>query len=155
MIFFSHQWATYYYINVVPQFQSINNGNWKHIENSVRRKAAQLKRELFVFTGAHEILELKNKKISLEKNALEVPKWMWKIIMDKESNAGIGFITFNNPFSSSATHLCKDICIEYGWDWKDRKSFTKGYTICCKIDELMSVIESIPNAARASHVLQM
>jgi len=28
--------ATYFYFNVVPQFQTVNNGNWKRIEQGVR-----------------------------------------------------------------------------------------------------------------------
>lgn len=154
MIFFSGQFSTYFYINVVPQFQSINNGNWKHIESATRTKAAQLKRDLLVFTGGYEVLKLNNKKITLENNGLEVPKWTWKIIKDIEANAGIAFITLNNPFSSSITNLCNDVCIENGWDWKERKSFTKGYSICCKVNDFMSINEAIPETARVSNVLQ-
>ena len=36
----SLQYATYYFMNVMPQFQSFNNGNWKSIEASVRDYAA-------------------------------------------------------------------------------------------------------------------
>ena len=28
--------ATYYFLNVAPQFQSFNNGNWKSLEYAVR-----------------------------------------------------------------------------------------------------------------------
>merc|ERR1712218_303199 len=49
--------ATYYFINVAPQFQSFNNGNWKALEGSVRDLGAKLGRDLVVATGTHEILE--------------------------------------------------------------------------------------------------
>ena len=28
--------ATYYFVNVAPQFQSFNNGNWKSLESAAR-----------------------------------------------------------------------------------------------------------------------
>ena len=34
------QESTYYYGNAVPQWQSINNGNWKRLESSVREKVS-------------------------------------------------------------------------------------------------------------------
>lgn len=154
MIFFSWQWATYYYINVIPQFQSINNGNWKHIESAVRTKAAENKRDLLVYTGGHDVLKLNNKKIALENDGLEVPKWSWKIIKDIESNSGIAFVTLNNPFANSITNLCNDVCNEFGWDWKERKNYSKGYTICCKINDLLSVIDAIPNSLRTNNVME-
>lgn len=152
MIFFSWQSSTYYYINVVPQFQSINNGNWKHVENVARSKASQLNRDILVITGGFDVLKLNNKKITLEDDGLEVPKWMWKII--KDNDTGIAFVTYNNPFESSVSNLCNDVCIENGWDWKERKSFKKGYTICCTVNDLISVIESIPYSARTIYVMQ-
>lgn len=37
-----HQWATYFYANVAPQFSSINGGHWKVVENLARKLAAQV-----------------------------------------------------------------------------------------------------------------
>merc|ERR1712080_466930 len=53
--------ATYYYINVAPQFQSFNNGNWKALEGGVRDLGAKLGRDLVVTTGTHEVLEYPDK----------------------------------------------------------------------------------------------
>ena len=43
--------ATYYYFNAAPQWQSINNGNWKAIEEAVRKYAYQKSANLKIFTG--------------------------------------------------------------------------------------------------------
>ena len=36
--------ATYYFINVAPQFQSFNNGNWKALEMNTRDLAMKYER---------------------------------------------------------------------------------------------------------------
>jgi hypothetical protein len=154
-LFVSWQFTTYYYINTVPQWQTVNNGNWKVIEFSVRTKADQLKEDLIVFTGGHDTLKLNNKKISLESDGLDVPKWSWKIIKHIQSNSGIAFVTLNNPFAtSSPQNLCEDICEDYKWTWKERKTLSKGYTICCRVSDLMQVIPSIPAEARVANILE-
>ncbi|CAO1440565.1 unnamed protein product [Diamesa hyperborea] len=154
-VFISWQMATYYYVNTVPQWQSINNGNWKTIEGAVRRKAGQLKSDCLIFTGAHDILVLNHKPITLHDNGIEVPLWTWKIIKVPSKNSGIAFVTLNNPFQTfKPTPLCKDICKETKWDKSNFKDVSKGFTICCKISDLMKVIHAIPEEAQADHILQ-
>lgn len=41
-----HQWATYFYANVAPQFSSINGGHWKVVENLARKLASQVRLHL-------------------------------------------------------------------------------------------------------------
>jgi DNA/RNA endonuclease G (NUC1) len=115
-IFVSWQFSTYYYINVVPQWQSINNANWKHVESAIRSKADKLKTDCMIYTGGFDVLKLNNKKISLEPDGLEVPKWSWKIVKITSDNTGIAFLTLNNPFATSKPKdLCQDICNDSGW----------------------------------------
>ena len=154
-VFISWQMATYYYVNVVPQWQSINNGNWKIIEGAVRRKAGQLKTDCLIFTGTHDVLVLNNIPITLHENGIQVPLWTWKIIKVPSKNSGIAFVTLNNPFQTfKPTPLCKNICKETKWDKSNFNDFNKGFTICCKISDLMKVIPLIPLEAKADHVLQ-
>ena len=40
-IYQAEQYATYYFINVAPQFQSFNAGNWKELEEGSREIAAR------------------------------------------------------------------------------------------------------------------
>lgn len=154
-IFVSWQFTSYYYINTIPQWQSINNANWKHVESVVRTKADKVKDDLIIFTGGFDVLKLNNKKISLEPDGLDVPKWSWKIVKLSSEDSGIAFATLNNPFATSAPNaLCQDICNDNGWDWKDRKTFSKGFTICCSVTDLMNVVSAIPEEAKASNVMQ-
>lgn len=154
-IFVSWQFASYYYINTIPQWQSINNANWKHVESVVRTKADKVKDDLLIFSGGFDVLKLNNKKISLEPDGLDVPKWSWKIVKNSLDDSGIAFATFNNPFATSVPNaLCSDICLDNGWDWKDRKTFSKGFTICCSVADLMNAVSTIPEEAKASNILQ-
>lgn len=154
-IFTSWQFSTYYYINTMPQWQSINNGNWKHIESDLRTKADKLRKDLNIFTGGFGILSLEGKRILLASDGIEVPQWTWKIAKDSASNSAIAFLTYNNPFASrSPEAFCPDVCNENGWDWKERKTFSKGYTICCKVEDLMTAIPAIPKEAKALRVMR-
>lgn len=54
------QFATYFYVNVVPQFQTINGGNWIRVENLARDLAAAAKTNLYIYTGVYGQLELEN-----------------------------------------------------------------------------------------------
>ena len=40
-IYDAEQDATYYFMNVAPQFQSFNNGNWKSLELATRKYAEE------------------------------------------------------------------------------------------------------------------
>lgn len=153
-IFVSWQFATYYYINTVPQWQSINNGNWKHIESELRSKADKLKTDLKIFTGGFKVLELEGQRITLTSDGLEVPAWTWKIVQDSSSDSGIAFVTYNNPYANEVPELlCNDICSQSGWDWKARQTFSKGYTVCCEVGDLMNSIPAVPREAKALNVM--
>ena len=51
LVWIDWQDATYYYGNIAPQWQSINNGNWRRLENSIRAKGKKLYRDLEIFSG--------------------------------------------------------------------------------------------------------
>lgn len=154
-IFVSWQYTTYYYINTVPQWQSINNANWKHVESILRLKANKLKSDLKIFTGGFGVLSLEGKRITLESDGIEVPEWTWKIAQDSASDSGIAFVTYNNPFATQAPEpLCTDVCNENDWDWKERRTLTKGFTICCKVLDFINAVPTVPREAKSSKVLK-
>ncbi|XP_053691024.1 uncharacterized protein LOC128739556 [Sabethes cyaneus] len=162
-IFRSWRWATYFYINVVPMWQGINNGNWAKVEDEVRKMADRLREDVLIFTGAHHVLELPlvnvgQMPIFLEYVGVPVPKWLWKIIKSPRTDSGIAFITYNNPFPPQDNMpimdpLCLDVCHLYGWLRDSFSDNTKGYTYCCIIRQLMDAIPTIPAEADASRVL--
>lgn len=155
----SWKYSTNYFINVFPQWNTINNGNWGKVEDNVRDHARKSLRTFKVFTGTHELLQLNGKEIYLHPpNRIPVPKWSWKIIKDELADSGIAFITLNNPYYQAPTpptsgDFCNDICASYNWDDDNFRTPSKGYTICCTVSDLMSRILTIPNEASVRNVL--
>ncbi|XP_050096562.1 uncharacterized protein LOC126578247 isoform X2 [Anopheles aquasalis] len=152
--------ATYFFINVAPQWQIINAGNWLRIENAVRKVAIRLNDTVRILTGVHEVLELPNTEgrlvtITLSENCLvEVPKWLWKVVIHEPSNAAVVFITSNNPFANVSEILCENICYLHGWHQAEYLDYRKGFTYCCSLIDARKVIHSLPVTSNTPTILE-
>lgn len=60
MFYRTQQESTYYYINTVPIWKSIQKSNWKLVEDITRKIAGQQCTNLEVWTGGIDTLTLKN-----------------------------------------------------------------------------------------------
>lgn len=149
-LFAAFQYTTYYYINAIPQWQVINGGNWKKIEIMVRKLGVNLKKTLTIFTGTHDILALPDQvghgtKIYLDSGSkLPVPKYVWKIIYDKEDRKAIVLVILNNPFVTQSDLLCANICSETGWSSSSWSDFERGFVHCCEYREFSAVVRTSP-----------
>lgn len=161
-IYRSWQWATFFYVNVAPQWQIVNAGNWLVVENLARAKAAQLGEDVTVYDGVHDILRLAHVDgtpvpITLEPGGIRAPKWYWKIITSPAKRAGIAFVTSNDPFRTEmpvGEMLCVDVCEQYGWSGSSFQNFERGYTYCCTVESLQKAIEDIPRDLQVEGVLE-
>jgi len=146
--------ATYYFINVAPQFQSFNNGNWKALEGGVRDLGAKLGRDLVVTTGTHEVLEYPDKNnnptdifLARIESFVPAPKYYWKVVQDPETKTGAAFIGLNDPHTNVApVELCKNRCSEMNsWvDW-GINNLDSGYMYCCSVEDAAKAIKAIPD----------
>ncbi len=57
-VYYAFQDATFYFVNVAPQWQSFNGGNWARLEGQVRRVVERQQRSLLVYTGTSGVMEL-------------------------------------------------------------------------------------------------
>merc|ERR1712180_154234 len=145
--------ATYYFINVAPQFQSFNNGNWKALEMAVRDLGTSLGRDLQVVTGTYDILQYPNSKKKLtdifleeEKSLVPAPKYYWKLVRDPITDTAAVFIGLNNPHIKKAPRkLCRDRCGDMSsWVKWDVSRLDAGYMYCCSVEDASKRIKAIP-----------
>lgn len=149
-IFTSGQFATYFYSNVCPQFQTINGGNWKRVESLTRQLAEQEQTNLDIYTGVYRQLALPSSDGDLvllylsDANQIEVPEYLWKIVYNPQKNAAIVFITMNNPFvrRSDVRELCPDVCNQSGITFS--QSARRGFTQCCTYEDFSRILSPHP-----------
>ncbi|XP_063232339.1 uncharacterized protein LOC134536537 [Bacillus rossius redtenbacheri] len=153
----AYQNATFFYANVAPQWQSVNRGNWLHVEDRVRRLAQRLEHDLVVFTGTSGVLALRDhqgrpQEVYLHGGAtrkLPVPKFLWKVVYDPSARAAIAFVTLNDPFLEGGLRvedrLCEDSCRDHGWQFASQHSATLGHTYCCDVRHLRRRVSYLPS----------
>lgn len=152
-VYHSQQNSARYYINSIPMWLSITNGNWEKLENEIRLYASNISREssdLIIYTGTLGITTLPDhrkvqKPIYLASdNKLPVPQWVWKVVYEPHVKEGIVFILVNNPY-----HLkfagCRCVCPQTKWTlaW-NRRDRSKGYIYCCTVENFRSVFPGLP-----------
>ncbi|XP_043281697.1 uncharacterized protein [Venturia canescens] len=156
-VYGAQQRATFFYANVVPMWQNINAGNWATMENSVRLYASKRDVNLEVWTGSIGTLRLEDERgrqheIFLHfggqlKPAVPVPKVLFKVVYSPRDQAGIVFLTANNPFLKKLPKdykLCEDVCYKIDYvSWKPDNA-ERGLSYCCEIDDFRQVFHALP-----------
>jgi len=142
--------ATYYFINVAPQFQSFNNGNWKSLEINTRDLAMKLGHDISVYTGTHGILTFPDINNNSEEiflyndQYIPAPLYYWKVLQDKTRNTAVAFLGLNDPHEKSAPiEVCQNRCAEMSWvDW-EMTDLDGGYMYCCSLEEAAMAFKEI------------
>ena len=153
--------ATYTFLNVAPQWQTFNNGDWKSVEGAVREYANKSRHLVEVFTGTQGQLALKSEKggnvgLHLTKRGgkafMTVPENFWKILHDPEEEKTIVFVGLNVPKSQknfTADALCPDRCQSAGWSFGERNSSSTAL-YCCSYKDFAQSVPWIPAIGKSS-----
>jgi len=148
-IFKDWQESTYYYGNTAPQWQSINNGNWKRLEFAVRELAGRSASLYEIYTGTLGHMSVEGNEVWLaskrNKPYIPVPEYFFKIITDVENKRSMAVFCTNNPLLSRVTRskiLCNDICDETGWgqNFDQRREADDGVLFCCSPAEFSEIL---------------
>ena len=154
--------ATYTFLNVAPQWQNFNNGDWKSVEGAVREYANKSKHRVEVFTGTQGQLALRSKKggnakLYLTKRGgkayMTVPENFWKILHDPEEKKAIVFVGLNVPKSQknfTADALCPDRCQSAGWSFGERRNSSSTALYCCSYKDFANSVPWLPAVGKDS-----
>jgi hypothetical protein len=151
-VYVAQQRSARYYINTVPMWSSIMNGNWIKLEDEIRQYASNTSRDdfdLLIYSGAIGVTTLENRNIYLGKDnndnrVLPVPIWIWKLVYEPSTREGIVFLVVNNPYTLSFT--CSCMCARTKWTlaW-NRRDRSKGYVYCCSVSDFRRVFNGLPD----------
>ncbi|KAM8705465.1 hypothetical protein ACLKA7_009853 [Drosophila subpalustris] len=140
MLFNDQMNSTFKLLNVVPQFKSINDGNWLQIEHWIGNNITE-KSMVQVRTGAAGVLKLLDFKpkrtlqpayLIPDNKQNPVPEWMYKVVRDSNNRPLYAFITYNNIFNPTkppAPKCCKIVNCPEKLSLKE--SAKDGFTYCC------------------------
>ncbi|KAH8294956.1 hypothetical protein KR018_004729, partial [Drosophila ironensis] len=131
--------ATFKYINVIPQWQSINEGNWETIERWVRNRISA-GGHLRIRTGVTGTLSLMDRgrpprarRVILGANVKNpMPEWIYKVVRTATNQPHTVFMTLNNIYARSRPNppsACTSVPCPNTVTLAN--TATAGYTFCC------------------------
>ncbi|XP_004530581.1 uncharacterized protein LOC101463362 [Ceratitis capitata] len=158
-IFGAPQKATFYFVNVAPQWQMFNGRNWERIEDGVRRFASDQALTLDCYTGTWGISKLPDVNgvpqelyLAFDENnngLIPVPMLYFRVVIDRASRKGIVLLGVNNPHATLEEIqrdyvICKDVGRRITWISWDKENLANGYSYACAVDDFTSVVKDVP-----------
>ncbi|XP_017147349.1 uncharacterized protein LOC108158998 isoform X1 [Drosophila miranda] len=133
-LFVDQMSSTFRYLNVVPQFKSINDGNWEKIERWVRSIVPQ-STPFRVKTGGIGILMLADtrgvfQQAYLAGAKIPVPEWTYKVVREVGGRGLYVFLTYNCTFQRERPQVL-NICSPVSCPLSLPNTPHDGFTFCC------------------------
>ncbi|XP_049314486.1 uncharacterized protein LOC125778906 [Bactrocera dorsalis] len=162
LIFSGPQMSTFHVVNVVPQWQSFNAGNWSLIEDEVRKFAHDSNSTLLCLTGTWVVCTLPDvnnvrRELYLgddkqNNNVIRVPQLFYRIVtrIDAESRKGITFVGVNNPYlkieelTTEGYLIAEDVSHNINWINWDRQNIDKDCCYACSVPDFVAVVKDLP-----------
>ncbi|XP_011199905.2 uncharacterized protein LOC105223772 [Bactrocera dorsalis] len=169
MTYSGQQKGTFHHVNVMPQWQSFNAGNWSHLEDDVRQLAHDSNRSLIYFTGTCGVCRLPDENniqqelyLGDDNNVIPVPKLFYIVVIDADSRKGIAIVGVNNPYlkidelKTGGYLIAEDVSDDVDWiKWDrknikkgdrcwNRKNIKKGYCYAVSVPDFVKVVKDLP-----------
>ncbi|KAH8307462.1 hypothetical protein KR044_012644, partial [Drosophila immigrans] len=159
LIFGAMQQATFLFINVAPQWQSFNGGNWERVESSVRKFVADRNLTTDCYTGTWGVSTLpdvdgveRELYLDFDENnngLIPVPMLYFRVIIDRETREGIVLIGVNSPYVTLEQIqkdyiLCEDIGHRLSWVSWLKEDLHEGYSYACTVEDFTAVVKDLP-----------
>ncbi|XP_034481983.1 uncharacterized protein LOC117787545 isoform X2 [Drosophila innubila] len=159
LIFGAMQMSTFLFINVAPQWQSFNGGNWARVESSVRKFVADRNLTTDCYTGTWGVSTLPDVEgierelyLDFDQNnngLIPVPMIYFRVIIDRESREGIVLVGVNNRYATLEQIqkdyiLCEDIGHQLSWISWLKEDLHEGYSYACTVEDFTKVVKDLP-----------
>nr|UVJ48449.1 dsRNase1 [Hyphantria cunea] len=157
-VFATGQRATFYFINVAPQWQPFNAGNWNWLEQNLRARIGAAGYRAKVYTGTFGVSQLRDKNnrlvsIFLDRphSRIPVPLYFYKVVYDPSLLQGTAFVSINNPYYTETEvrnlTFCTDRCRNnsaFSWLRWQPDRIDIGYSFCCSVDDFRRTVPHLP-----------
>ncbi|XP_017841195.2 uncharacterized protein LOC108598940 [Drosophila busckii] len=169
LIYASQQRSSFTYLNAMPQWQSLNGGNWATLETKTRLFVQSEKLTVNVYTGAYGVMPLTDEAQTSfylltddnNKAVLPVPRLFYRVLIDtKQPNRGLAILGVNNPHATlqqilDSYVICEPLQPEL-IPWLrplQETDLKKGYLYACRVSDLAKVVTDLPAQLREVHEL--
>ena len=158
-VYATQQRSTFLFINVAPQWQSFNGGNWQKVEDGLRAWVSRHKKSVTCWTGVWGVATLPNRfgdptplYLTYDSNnngLIPVPRLYFRVVIEPLSGRGVVLIGVNNPHLTLAEIrndyvICRDVSSKITWlNWK-RTDILAGYSYACDVNEFRKRVTHLP-----------
>ncbi|XP_030372808.1 uncharacterized protein LOC115622863 [Scaptodrosophila lebanonensis] len=168
LIYASQQRSTFNYLNVAPQWQIFNGGQWLAVEDETRKFVARGGLNVSVYTGTWGVMSMPGSEGSgffLARDAnnngvLPVPLLFYRVLIDSVHPwRGIALVGVNNPFATQAQFeaeyvICEPVQELVAWlRWLQNRNLSKGYLYACTVADLARAVAHLPAQLSEVHEL--
>ncbi|XP_062133312.1 uncharacterized protein LOC133843681 [Drosophila sulfurigaster albostrigata] len=161
LIYATQQRSTFNYLNVAPQWQTLNAGHWAVVEEATRRFAAREKLSLSIYTGTYGVMPLPNATQTSfylandanNNHVLPVPLLFYRLVIDNDRPwSGIAIVGVNNPHATwpeiwKSYMICETRIPPRYVPWLrslQQKNLKKGYLYACTVADVARAVGHLP-----------
>lgn len=159
LIFGAPQLSTFFFVNVAPQWQCFNGGNWERVEDGVRKYVSSNNWTTDCYTGTYGVSTLPDVNgthqqlyLAFDENnngLIPVPMIYYRVVIERVTRKGIVIVGVNNPHASIEQILkdyvvCDDIGDRINWIGWAKEDLHKGYSYACSVPDFIKVVKDLP-----------